>query len=109
MVLEVIENLLLSGIIGFVIGIVAARVYFKTRLQMKNIGQLIEYAMIEKNIRQLEILTTSLNRLIVDLKESSEELGEQIKMANDIEMDVRPKIDSDIEELDLVEELQVYE
>jgi len=108
MVLEVIENYLLSGITGFVIGIIATRIYFKTRLQMKNIGQLIEYAMIEKNIRQLEILTRSLNRLLDDLKESSEELSEQIKMANDIEMDVRPKSDSDIEELDFVEELQVY-
>jgi hypothetical protein len=38
MVLEIIETYLIGGVVGFAVGVIVARIYFKSRIELKNIG-----------------------------------------------------------------------
>lgn len=87
--LELIEDYLIVGILGFIAGIVVTRLFFKSNLQRKKIGEVIEWAMVEKTISRLESMTTILNRLVADIKSSAEELTEKIEFAQDLEPTVK--------------------
>jgi hypothetical protein len=83
--LEAYESYLLIGLLGFAAGVVVTRLVFRSSLQRRQIGEVIEYAMVEKTISQLESMTTILNRLVADIKTSAEELSEKIEFAQDME------------------------
>ena len=85
MVLEIIETYLIGGAVGFIVGVIVARIYFKSRIELKNIGQVIEYALIHDNIKQLNSMTESLNKLVADIDECSEEIMEKLEISRDIE------------------------
>jgi hypothetical protein len=85
MVLEVIETYFVGGVLGFVVGVLVSRIYFKSRIESKAIGQVIEYAMIHGNIERLSSLSASLSQLVVDIQECSEEITEQLELTQDIE------------------------
>ena len=87
--LERFEDYLIVGVIGFIVGVVVTRLFFKSNLQRRKIGEVIEWAMVEKTISRLESMTTILNRLIADIKSSAEELTERIEIAQDIEPQVK--------------------
>ena len=70
---------------GFIVGVIVARIYFKSRIELKNIGQVIEYALIHDNIKQLNSMTESLNKLVADIDECSEEIMEKLEISRDIE------------------------
>ena len=85
MVLEIIETYLIGGVVGFVVGVVVSRIYFKSRIESKAIGQVIEYAMIHGNIERLSSMSASLSQLVADIQECSEEITEQLELTKDIE------------------------
>jgi hypothetical protein len=85
MVLEIIETYLIGGVVGFAVGVIVARIYFKSRIELKNIGQVIEYALIHENITQLNSMTESLTKLVADIDECSEEIMEKLELSRDIE------------------------
>jgi len=88
MVLEVIETYLLVGVVGFVVGIIVSRIYFKSKIESKTIGQVIEYAMIHQNVTRLSSMTASLSQLVAGISECSEEITEQLEIVKDIEEDL---------------------
>jgi len=88
MVLEVIETYLIVGVVGFVVGIIVSRIYFKSKIESKTIGQIIEYAMIHQNVTQLSSMTASLSKLVASISECSEEITEQLEIVKDIEEDL---------------------
>jgi hypothetical protein len=85
MVLEVIETYLWGGVVGFAVGVIVARLYFKSKIEVKNIGQVIEYAMIHEKITELSSFSTRLNELVAEMKECSEEIEDQLEITKDIE------------------------
>lgn len=84
-----IENYLIVGIIGFVVGVVVTRLFFRSSLQRRQIGEVIEWAMVEKTIARLESMTSILNQLIADIKANADELTERIEIAQDLEPRVK--------------------
>jgi hypothetical protein len=88
MVLEIVETYLIGGVLGFIAGIVVARFYFKSRMEMKNIGQVIEYAMIHDRISRLGSMTVILNKLVVDISDCSEEITDKLELSRNIEEDI---------------------
>ena len=85
MVLEIIETYIVGGVVGFVVGVVVSRIYFKSRIESKAIGHVIEYAMIHGNIERLSSMSASLSQLVADLQECSEDITEQLELTQDIE------------------------
>jgi len=86
--LELIEEYLLGGVFGFVAGVVVTRLFFRSSIQRRKLGEVIEWGMVEKTISRLESMTTILNRLIADIKSSADELTEKIEFAQDLEPSV---------------------
>ncbi len=101
MVLDIIENYIVCASLSFAAGIAAAWLYFKQSIQRKGIGQVIECALIQKNISQLDSLSATLNRLVAQMKESGDELSEQIRLAQDIEWNLKPSKSTAAERGDL--------
>jgi peptidoglycan hydrolase CwlO-like protein len=87
-VLEVIETYLIGGAVGFVVGVIVSRIYFKSKIESKTIGHMIEYAMIRQNVTQLSSMTASLSKLVAGISECSEEITEQLEIIKDIEEDL---------------------
>jgi hypothetical protein len=85
MVLELIKDHLPTFVVGLVVGIVITRLQVKLTLQKRDIGMVIDLAFIERNISQLKSLTSSLDRLVEQIRENGVELREQIKLTEDIE------------------------
>jgi len=86
---EFFQDYFLGAIFGFIAGVLIARFYFRTSIQRRKIGEVIEWAMVEKTISQLESMTTILNRLVADIKSSADELTEKIEIAQDLEPPVK--------------------
>jgi len=90
LVLDMIKSYFVSAVIGIVIGFFVARLYFKTSIQRKELGRVIECAMIQKNVSNLELLSNTLNQLVAEIREESEVLSSQMKLAQDVELNLRP-------------------
>ena len=88
MPITILEDYLLCIFIGFGLGVLASWIYMKARIQRNTIGQVIETALIEQNVNDLETLSHHLNHLVIKIKDSSEELKEQIENARDIEISI---------------------
>jgi hypothetical protein len=101
-----IKTYFVGAVIGFIVGIFVARFYFKTSIRQRELGRVIECAMIQKNVSNLESLSNTLNQLVSEIQEESEVLSNQMKLAQDIELNLRPnhnKID-EIQEKIITEE-----
>ena len=85
MALEV-EIFLIGGIVGLIVGVIIARFYFKSRIETKNIGQVIEYAMVHKDIKRLVSIAKQLETLIKDLEGCSEDITNRLELVEDIEI-----------------------
>lgn len=91
MVLETIKTYLFVGVVGFIVGVIVARIYFKSKIEMSNIGQVIQYAMVHKDITRLRSLTISLDRLVYDIEECSEDITYGLELSKDIEENLHEK------------------
>ena len=91
LVLDIIKTYFVGAVIGFIIGIFVARLYFKSSIQRKELGRVIECAMIQKNVSNLELLSNTLNQLVSEIQEESDVLSSQMKLAQDMELNLRPR------------------
>lgn len=111
MILEIYEDYLLCIALGIGIGALVSWTYFRSRLKKRSLAQIIDAAMIEKNIIQLDGLTTYLNQVTTLLKTSSEELSDRIRITQDIELKIATESSPtlDLDELDLEKGIEVLE
>lgn len=111
MILEIYVDYLLCIVLGIGIGALVTWIYFRSRLKKRNLAQIIDAAMIEKNINQLDGLTTYLNQVTALLKTSSEELSDRIRITQDIELNIVTESTPipHLDELDLEKEIEVLE
>ena len=86
--LEIIETYLIGGVVGFAVGVVVSRIYFKSKIELKTIGQVIEYSLIHDNIKRLNSMTSSLSKLVEDMAECSEEVIDKLELTKDIETEL---------------------
>jgi hypothetical protein len=111
MILEIYEDYLLFFVLGIGIGALVTWMYFRSRLKKRNLAEVIDAAMIEKNINQLDGLTTYLNQVTALLKTSSEELSDRIRVTQDIEQNIAAESTPvlNLDELNLEKEIEVLE
>ena len=83
--LELIEPFLVGGVVGIIVGVIVARYYFKSRIEMKNIGQVIEYAMVHKDSTRLRSMVTRLEMLVADIEGCSGDVMNRLELSKDIE------------------------
>jgi hypothetical protein len=81
-----IEIFLLGGMGGLIVGVIIARFYFKSRIETKNIGQVIEYAMVHKDIKRLVSMAKRLETLVEGLEGCSEDITNRLELVEDIEI-----------------------
>jgi hypothetical protein len=90
MLIEEIQSYLLGGVFGFIAGALVTRLLYRSRMRKKKISDIIEYAMIDKTVSQLNSMTMILNRLVSDIKNAADELTERIEYAQDMEPFIEP-------------------
>ena len=102
MAITILEDYFICTLIGFGFGLLASWVYTKARMEKNSLGQIIETALIERNVYDLEKLSNSLNQLVMKIKECSEELNERILNARDIELELSsiPTLKKNIEDVE---------
>ena len=91
MILELIEPYLVGGVTGFIFGIIVAWIYFRSKIEMKSIGQVIEYSMIHKDIKRLGTMARQLEKLVADVEGCSEDITIRLDLVTDIEQNVITK------------------
>ena len=97
LVLDIIKTYFVGAVIGFTVGVFVARFYFKTSIRQRELGRIIECAMIQKNVSNLGSLSNTLNQLVSEIQEESEVLSNQMKLAQDLELNLRPNHNNDDE------------
>lgn len=90
LVLDILKTYFVGAVIGFFVGIFVARFYFKSSIRQRELGRVIECAMIQKNVSNLELLSNTLNQLVSEIREESDVLSSQMKLARDLELNLRP-------------------
>ena len=86
MIITILEDYLICTFIGFAAGALVTWFYVRTRMQIRSIGQVIDTALISKNVYELEMMSSQLNQIVSRLKDSSDELTEKILDVRDIEL-----------------------
>ena len=85
--MEILEYIFIGGVFGLAIGFVIARIYYRSRIEIKDIGHVIQYAVIHKDMKRLTSLTSLLRRLLVDINEVTDDISEKLGLSKDIEDD----------------------
>ena len=91
MVTEAFETYVIVSMLGFIVGVVVSRYFYKHRIQQKNIGQAIDFAVIEKQVTQLKSMTTTVNSLVDEIKACSDDILERIELIKDVEESLVPR------------------
>ena len=88
--------------LGIGIGVLASWIYHKRKNKTKVIGHIIETAMMERNVLELEILSKHLNQIVSRIQECNDDLSEKILNMQDIEFSLSsyPELKKSIEDLD---------
>ena len=82
-----LEYLFIGSVFGLILGFLIARNYYRSRIEIKNIGHVIQYAVIHKDIKRLSSLTSLLKTLIIDINEVSGDIADKLELSKDIEAD----------------------
>ena len=85
--MEILEYIFIGGVFGLSIGFVIARIYYRSRIEIKDIGHVIQYAVIQKDMKRLTSLTSLLRRLLVDINDITDDISEKLELSKDIEDD----------------------
>ena len=81
------------GVLGLILGILLSWAYYNNVNKIRSVGKIIDTAMIENNVYELEALSIDLIQLVSKITDSSEELNRQIYHARDIELDLKSHYD----------------
>ena len=84
---------LFYGVLGLILGIILSREFYKYMNENKAISKIIDTAMIENNVFELEALSMDLIQLVSKIMDSSEELNSQVVNVRDIELDLKSLYD----------------
>ena len=87
MAFEFLEYIFIGGVLGIPIGFIIARVYYRSRIEIKDIGHVIQYAVIHKDMKRLTSLISLLRRLLVDINEVTDDISDKLELSKDIEDD----------------------
>ena len=90
MILEIDVDYILCIVFGVALGVIITWAFFRFRLEKRSLAQVIDTAMIEKNVNELNDIMTFMNQATALLQTSTEELSNRIKVIQDIELDVEP-------------------
>lgn len=90
MIWEILENYLVTLIIGAIIGAIAIRYYYENSKNYA-LGKTIEGAMISSSVDELKDYCSELDLLLSKMRSESDTLLEQIKRCKDIE-NIVPKV-----------------
>lgn len=90
MILEIDVDYLLCIAFGIAMGIIITRTFFRFKLEKRSLAQVIDAAMIEKNVNELNDIMTYMNQATALLNTSTEELSNRIKIIQEIELNVEP-------------------
>jgi len=82
-----LEYLFIGSVFGLILGFLIARNYYRSRIEIKNIGHVIQYAVIHKDIKRLSSLTSLLKTLIIDINEVAGDIADKLELSKDIEAD----------------------
>jgi hypothetical protein len=111
MVLEIYVDYLFCIAFGIAMGIIITWTYFRFRLEKRNLAQVIDAAMIEKNVNELNDIMTYMNQATALLNTSTEELSNRIKIIQDIELNVEQvsTLELQLDELGLEKGIDILE
>jgi hypothetical protein len=104
MVIQILETHLVIGFIGVIVGVFASRFYYRRTVRSSKLGQIIDYSLIQKQIQDIEKLSSDVRKAAIGLSESSDALLEQIKSTRDVESSVDQSLFSGGSLLDLESE-----
>ena len=98
------------GVLGLILGIFLSWEFYKYMNEKKAISKIIDTAMIENNVFELEALSMDLIQLVSKIMDSSEELSSQVVNVRDIELDLKSLYDLEkINNIDVPSEVDVLE
>jgi hypothetical protein len=111
MAIPILMDYLVCTLIGFLAGTSVTWLYIRTRKQTPSIGHVIETTMISKNVYELEMMSSHLNQIVSQLKDSSDELSEKVFNVRDIELSLASleDMENDIEDLGISLEIDVLD
>jgi len=97
--------------LGIGIGVIVSWIYHKRKNKTQAIGHIIETAMMERNVLELEILSKYLNQIVSRIQECNEDLSEKLLNMRDIEFSLSsyPELRKSIEDLDILLDIDVLE
>ena len=97
--------------LGIGIGLIAFWIYDKRRNKTQVIGHIIETAMMERNVLELEILSKYLNQIVSRIQECNEDLSEKLLNMRDIEFSLssHPELRKSIEDLGTQLDIDILE
>jgi hypothetical protein len=111
MVLEIDIDYLFCIAFGIAMGFIIAWTYFRFRLEKRSLAQVIDTAMIEKNVNELSDIMRYMNQATALLNTSTEELNNRVKIIQDIELNVEPvsTLKLQLDELGLEKGIEILE
>jgi hypothetical protein len=111
MYLEILVDYLLCLVTGIAMGTIITWMYFRSRLEKRSLAHVIDAAMIEKNVNELNNIMTYMNQATALLKTSTEELSDRITIIQDIELNVEQEstLKLQLDELDLEKSFEILE
>jgi hypothetical protein len=93
-----------------ILGLILTREYYKNMNEKKAISRIIDTAMIENNVFELEALSIDLIQLVSKIMDSSDELNSQVVNARDIELNLLSIYDlKKIQNIDIPSEVDILE
>ena len=98
------------GVLGMILGILLSGVYYKNMNEKNVISKIIDTAMIENKVFELEALSIDLIQLVSKIVDSSEELNSQVVNTRDIELNLKSLDDLEkIKYIDIPSKVDVLE
>jgi hypothetical protein len=111
MAITILMDYFLCTCLGIGIGSIASWLYHKRKYQTRAIERVIDTAMMERNVLELDILSKYLNQIVSRIQDCNDELSEKVLNMRDIEFSLSsyPELRRSIEDLGTQLDLDVLE
>lgn len=111
MAITILIDYILCICIGIGIGLIASWIYRKRKNKTQAIGHIIETAMMERNVLELDILSKHLNQIVSRIQECNDDLSEKVLNMRDIEFSLSsyPELRKSIEDLGTQLDIDILE
>ena len=110
MAITILMDYVLCTCLGIGIGSIASWLYHKRKYKTKAIERVIDTAMMERNVLELDILSKYLNQIVSRIQECNDELSEKVLNMTDIELQIPALAElKSVEDLDTLLDPDVLE